>query len=87
MSQNVYGAEKDLEVFDEEGVDYEVEEEWNVDRSREEKTGRCGYHRTSEGVEICWGIGKAGKRKYYIFYTLTNLVKSYDDYDGFCHSF
>ena len=34
---------KDLEVFDEEGVDYEVEEEWNVDRSREEKTGRCGY--------------------------------------------
>ena len=78
---------KDLEVFDEEGVDYEVEEEWNVDRSREEKTGRCGYHRTSEGVEICWGIGKAGKRRYYIFYTLTNLVKSYDDYDGFCHSF
>ena len=78
---------KDLEVFDEEGVDYEVEEEWNVDRSREEKTRRCGYHHTSEGVEVCWGIGKAGKRSYYIFYTLTNLVKSYDDYDGFCHSF
>ena len=78
---------KDLEVFDEEGVDYEVEEEWDVNRSREEKTRRCGYHRISEGVEVCWGIGKAGKRSYYIFYTLTNLVKSYDDYDGFCHSF
>ena len=78
---------KDLQVFDEEGVDYEVEEEWNVDRSREEKTRRCGYHRTSEGLEVCWGIGKAGKRRYYIFYTLTNLVKSYDDFDGFCHSF
>lgn len=78
---------KDLQVFDEEGVDYKVEEEWNVDRSREEKTRRCGYHRTSKGVEVCWGIGKAGKRRYYIFYTLTNLVKSYDDFDGFCHSF
>ena len=78
---------KDLEVFDEDAVDYEVEEEWDVERSREEKTRRCGYHRTSEGLEVCWGIGRAGKRSYYIFYTLTNLVKSYDDYDGFCHSF
>ena len=78
---------KDLEVFDEDAVDYEVEEEWNVERSREEKTRRCGYHRTAEGLEVCWGIGKAGKRSYYIFYTLTNLVKSYDDFDGFCHSF
>ena len=78
---------KDLQMFDEDNVDYAVEEEWDVNRSREEKTRRCGYHRTSEGVEVCWGIGKAGKRRYYIFYTLTNLVKSYDDFDGFCHSF
>lgn len=78
---------KDLEVFDEDAVAYQVEEEWNVERSREEKTRRCGYHRTSEGVELCWGIGRAGKRSYYIKYTLTHLVKSYEDYDGFCHSF
>ena len=55
---------KDLEVFDEDNVDYAVEEEWDVNRSREEKTRRCGYHRTSEGVEVCWGIGKAGKRPF-----------------------
>ena len=78
---------KDLEVFDEDAVAYQVEEEWNVERSREEKTRRCGYHHTPEGVELCWGIGRAGKRSYYIKYTLTHLVKSYEDYDGFCHSF
>jgi len=78
---------KDLEVFDEEDVEFKVEEEWDVERSREEKTHKCGYHRTPEGVELCWGIGKSGKRSYYISYTLTHLVKSYDDYDGFCHSF
>lgn len=78
----------DIKVMDDElDSAYVVEEEWDVDRSRAAKTGRCGYHRTSEGVELCWGIGRAGNRSYYISYTLTNLVKSYDDYDGFCHSF
>ena len=78
---------KDIEVLDEEDFEYIVEKEWNVERSRAEKTHRCGLHRTSEGVELCWGIGKAGERRYYISYTLTHLVKAYDDYDGFCHSF
>ena len=78
---------KDIEVIDEEDFEYVVEGEWNVERSRAEKTHRCGLHHTSEGVELCWGIGKAGERRYYISYTLTHLVKAYDDYDGFCHSF
>ena len=78
---------KDLAVTDEKGTEYVVEEEWNTQRSRAEKEGRCGYHKTSEGVELCWGIGDAGKRTYEIHYTLTNLVKAYDDYDGFCYSF
>ena len=78
---------KDLQVWDDDTVSYTVEEQWNVERSREEKTHKCGYHYTDKGVEICWGIGRAGKRSYYISYTLTHLVKAYDDYDGFCHSF
>ena len=76
-----------LKVLDENDEAYEVEEEWNVERTREQKTGKCGYHRTPTGVELCWGIGRSGLRTYYISYTLTHLVKSYDDYDGFCHSF
>ena len=39
---------KDLEVLDEEDFEYVVEEEWNVERSRAEKTHRCGLHHTSE---------------------------------------
>ena len=78
---------RDLQVWDDLKTTYVTEEEWDVDRSRAEKAGRCGYHPTDEGLEICWGIGQAGNRKYVIRYTLTNLVKAYDDYDGFCHSF
>ena len=78
---------KDLAVSDEEGTEFVVEQEWDTQRSRSEKEGRCGYHKTNEGVELCWGIGDAGKRTYEIHYTLTNLVKAYDDYDGFCYSF
>ena len=77
----------DLQVFDELDSCYVVEEEWDVNRTRRQKRGRCGYHYTSLGVELCWGLGKAGNRTYEIHYTLTNLVKSYTDYDGFNHSF
>ena len=76
-----------LEVRDESDRVFELEEQWDVNRSREEKAGRCGYHHTNHGVELCWGIGESGERTYLISYTLTNLVKSYEDYDGFCHSF
>lgn len=78
---------RDLEVFDETDSCFVVEEEWDVNRTRREKQGRCGYHYTGSGVELCWGLGKAGNRTYEIHYTLTNLVKSYTDYDGFNHSF
>lgn len=77
----------DLKVSDDRGTDYAVEEQWDTSRSRDGKKGRCGYNRTSKGVEVCWGIGDSGERIYKIQYTLTNLVKGYSDYDGFCHSF
>ena len=76
-----------LEVTDETGTDYIFENEWNTERSRSAKAGRCGFNRTSEGVEICWGLGEAGERTYNIYYRLTNLVQAFDDYDGFCFSF
>lgn len=76
-----------LAVDDEDDEDYIFEEEWNIERSREEKARRCGFHRTDEGVEICWGLGKPGERTYNIYYKLTNLVQAFDDYDGFCYSF
>lgn len=77
----------DLKVTDETDAEYVVEQNWDVERSREAKKNHCGYHHTSEGVELCWGIGDSGDRIYTISYTLTHLVKAYEDYDGFCHSF
>lgn len=77
----------ELQVSDETDSCYVVEEKWDVRRSRSEKRGRCGYNLTSQGVELCWGLGEAGLRTYEICYTLTNLVKAYSDYDGFNHSF
>ncbi|MCR4920819.1 MAG: DUF2207 domain-containing protein [Bacteroidaceae bacterium] len=78
---------RDLQVYDENDSCYVVEDEWNVHRSRKQKRCRCGYNRTPQGVELCWGLGDAGNRTYEIHYTLTKLVKAYEDYDGFNHSF
>ncbi len=81
---NMNGMEVgELSVSDETGAEYEVDSDWDVDRSRAAKTRRCGYNHTDEGEELCWGIGDGGKRVYTVRYTLTRLVKSYDDFDGF----
>lgn len=74
---------ENLSVYDESGKPYIVEENWNVDRSIEEKSNRCGIHRIDEGVELCWGIGSYGDHTYTLNYRLTNLVKAYSDEDGF----
>ena len=74
----------DLAVSDETGTNYIVENgNWDTDRSRSEKRNRCGIHNVSGGYEICWGIGDAGKRTYTTSYTVTNLVRGYQDADGF----
>lgn len=63
------------------GVELYNEGRWNVDRSREQKAGKCGIVRKSNGVELCWGCGEYGPHKYEARYTMTGVVKSLDDYD------
>lgn len=71
---------KDLAVS--EGGDPFVNEgAWDIDRSIGEKAGRCGLHRTGAGYEICWGVGSYGDHVFTVSYTMTNVVKSLDDYD------
>jgi len=72
---------RDLSVSDETGVTYQTDRSWDTDRSFERKAGHCGLNSISGGYEICWGIGEYGHRTYTVDYTLTNLVKSLDDYD------
>ncbi|MCB6367174.1 DUF2207 domain-containing protein [Intestinibacillus massiliensis] len=70
-------------VTDETGAQYVNEGEWDVDRSRDQKAGKCGVVTKPDGYELCWGLGKYGQRTYTVGYTMTNFVKAYTDYDGF----
>ena len=76
----------DFAVSDESGA-YTLLEDWDVDASLEEKAGRCGVLETEDGVELCWGIGEYGPRRYVITYVLHGLAGAYDDADGFNHRF
>ncbi len=71
----------DLAVSDESGKAFINEGYWDVDRSIGEKAGRCGIVHTSKGMELCWGVGTLGDHRYAVSYTMTNAVKSLDDYD------
>lgn len=77
----------DLHVKDETGNEYINEGEWNVNRSRAGKAGRCGLVTKPDGYEICWGVGSSGPHLYTVSYLLTGLVKGHKDMDGFNHMF
>ena len=77
----------DLQVHDETGNEYVNEGEWDVNRSRARKAGRCGLVTKSDGYEICWGVGSSGWHTYTVRYLLTGLVKGHEDMDGFNHMF
>lgn len=78
---------ENLRVCDETGNEYVNEGEWNVNRSRARKAGRCGLVTKSDGYEICWGVGNSGWHTYTVRYLLTGLVKGHEDLDGFNHMF
>jgi hypothetical protein len=76
-----------LAVWDESGTQYKTLDDWNTKLSKEEKSGTCGILKTSDGYELCWGIGGYGDHQYTIQYTVEGLVKDYGDYAGFYHQF
>lgn len=78
----------DFSVTDETGTNYQFEQDWNIDRSREEKAGRCGIIRKGgDEYELCWGVGSSGYHIYTARYTMKNVVKSFDEADGFNQMF
>lgn len=70
-----------LQVSDESGLQFRNVGEWDVDRSLEWKTGKCGIVHKRKGVELCWGVGSMGDHKYKVSYTMSNVLKSLNDYD------
>ena len=65
----------------ENGTAFITENNWDTDRSLEEKAGRCGIIRKSDGCELCWGIGSYGHHEFSASYRMSNAVKSLTDYD------
>ena len=55
---------------------------WDVKKSREEKTNKYGINENGETIELCWGIGNYGNHTYKIEYTLTGVITKYSDADA-----
>jgi len=66
----------------ENGKEFVNEGEWDVDRSLEEKAGKCGIVSKSRGCEICWGLGSYGDHIFSVEYDMTNSVRALNDYDA-----
>lgn len=71
---------KNLSVKDENNTEYQFLSKWNINANLEEKKEKCGINETSNGLEICWGIGEYGEHTYTISYEITNFVSDYGDY-------
>lgn len=85
---NLNGSEvRDLRVSDESERDFTQLDDWDIEASRSYKAGKCGIVTKRDGYELCWGLGDSGSRTYTTSYTVTNLVKGYDDADGFNYMF
>ena len=74
---------KDFSVTDEAGNKFVNTGSWDVDRSRQQKTNQCGIVKKGDGVELCWGLGRAGTRIYTVRYVVTDFVRAYEESDGF----
>lgn len=68
-------------VRDGNGKEFLNEGQWNVNRSREEKAGRCGIVSRSGGCELCWGPGSYGLHRFIVEYDMSNAVRAMDDFD------
>ncbi len=79
---------EDFSVKDETGRIFKNEGAWNIDRSIDEKAGKCGIVDKHDGsYELCWGVGSEGQHCFTASYHMTNFVKGFDDYCGFNQRF
>ena len=72
---------RNFTVLDEQGVRFQDDGEWDVNRTLEEKAGRSGIVHKDDGVELCWGVGSHGDHVFRAIYGMTNSIKSLNDYD------
>ncbi len=68
----------DFKVF-ENGKELQDVGNWDVNKSISEKAGKYGVNKTSNGFELCFGIGSLGRKDFTIQYKLSNFVRKLDD--------
>lgn len=61
------------------GEEYTTIPNWNVDASREEKSGKAGIYNAGSHLELCFGIGEYGDNNFIVSYRITNAVKNLND--------
>ena len=81
---NNMGSSKitDFKVSDEKNKNYTYLKNWDINKSRQEKTNKCGIIERNGNYELCWGVGEYGYRTYTLTYTITNFVEQYIDNQG-----
>ncbi|KAF1305017.1 DUF2207 domain-containing protein [Candidatus Enterococcus willemsii] len=78
---------QDSELIDFKVENFTLNDDWNTDATREEKTGRYGTIEDGANYELVWGIGDYGSNHYELSYTLTNLVRELEDGQGLLWNF
>lgn len=63
----------------ENGMDYLSLNTWNTNGTLESKKNKNGINYTSNGIELCWGMGSYGKHTYTLTYDVSNAIYNVDD--------
>jgi|SRR5690625_2844744 len=63
----------------EDGREFELIDNWDLQASLEEKAFKAGMMRTDEGLELSWGLGEYGRHEFVVEYVITNFIKQVDD--------
>lgn len=77
-----------LSVSDETDTVFENIGAWDISRNMEQKAKKCGIVESSDGYELCWGIGSFGDHVFTVSYNVSGVVMEYtDNLDGFNYRF
>lgn len=67
-----------FKVRDEKGTTYTTVN-WDINASLSQKKNKSGINYTSQGKELCWGMGSYGDHIYTINYDLSDVITTYND--------
>ena len=68
-----------FKVKDEDDSEFAIENNWNSNKDIESKKQKCGMKKSSDEVDLFWGIGEYGSKAYFLEYDITNFVTNLSD--------